>query len=419
MSVSSPAVANPALIQNDIVLFGLIAATLGLIFWAASGPTPWLKKFFSVVPALLLCYFIPAIYNTTGLIDGVGTKLYNPIARDVLLPGALVLLTLSVDLPSILKLGWKLLIVFCAGTFGIMAGAIVSFLLFAWLHPSTVAGDTWAGMAALAGSWIGGGANMVAIREVFNVDATTFGQLAVVDVAVANIWMAVLLFLAARADAFDHKRNVDTRALDELKARIAEFHAKHSRNPTLTDLMVIVGLGFGLVGLAHAIATPVAAWFGENVSWASRFSLTSAFVWVVVLSTAFGLIASFTRARNLEGAGASRIGTLLLYFLIACIGMQMDLLSLLDRPWLFALGAVWMSVHVLCLWIAMKLTRAPLFYFAIGSQGNIGAAASAPVVAAAFHPSLAPVGVLLGTVGYATGTYLAYVVGLILKAMAT
>src|SRR5690606_12296902 len=99
---------------------------------------------------------------------------------------------------------------------------------------------------------------------------------------------------------------------------------------------------------------------------------------------------------------------LLLYFLIACIGMQMDLLSLLDRPWLFALGVVWMGVHVLCLWIAMRLTRAPLFYFAIGSQGNIGAAASAPVVAAAFHPSLAPVGVLLGTVGYATGTYLAY-----------
>jgi uncharacterized membrane protein len=413
-----PEAAAQPLIQNDIVLFGLIAATLGAIFWAASGPTPWLKKFFSVVPALLLCYFIPAIYNTTGLIDGTGTKLYNPIARDVLLPGALVLLTLSVDLPSILKLGWKLVFVFCAGTVGIMLGAIGSYLLFAWLHPSTVAGDTWAGMAALAGSWIGGGANMVAIREVFGVDATTFGQIAVVDVAIANLWMAILLFLAGRADAFDRNRNVDTRALDELKARIAEFQAKHARTPTLTDLMVIVGLGFGLVGLAHAIATPVAGWFEQNVEWASRFSLTSPFVWIVVLSTAFGLIASFTRARNLEGAGASKIGTLLLYFLIACIGMQMDLLSLLDRPWLFALGVVWISVHVACLWIAMKLTRAPLFYLAIGSQGNIGAAASAPVVAAAFHPSLAPVGVLLGTVGYATGTYLAYVVGLTLKALA-
>ncbi|MCX7555699.1 DUF819 family protein [Xanthomonadaceae bacterium JHOS43] len=407
------------LITNDIVLFGLIAATLGAIFWAASGPTPFLQRFFKIVPALLLCYFIPAIYNTTGLIDGTTTKLYNPVARDVLLPAALVLLTLSIDLPAILRLGWRLLAVFCAGTFGIMLGAILSFLLFSWIHPETVAGDTWAGMAALSGSWIGGGANMVAMREVFGVDATTFGQFAVVDVAVASLWMAVLLFLAGRADSIDRRNGADTRALDELKEHVAAYQSQHSRIPSLTDLMVIVAVGFGLVGLAHAIATPVSAWFAENVAWAARFSLTSTFVWVVVLSTTFGLILSFTRARQLEGAGASKIGTLLLYFLIACIGMQMDLLALLDRPWLFALGAVWIGVHIACLWIAMKLTRAPLFYFAIGSQGNIGAAASAPVVAAAFHPSLAPVGVLLGTVGYATGTYLAYIVGITLRAMAS
>ena len=271
----------------------------------------------------------------------------------------------------------------------------------------------------LAGSWIGGGANMVAMREVFGVDATTFGQFAVVDVAVASLWMAVLLFLAGRADDIDRRNGADTRALDELKEHVAAYQAQHARIPTLTDLMVIVAVGFGFVGLAHAIATPVANWFAANVSWAAQFSLTSTFVWVVVLSTTFGLILSFTRARRLEGAGASKIGTLLLYFLIACIGMQMDLLALLDRPWLFALGVVWISVHIACLWIAMKLTRTPLFYFAIGSQGNIGAAASAPVVAAAFHPSLAPVGVLLGTVGYASGTSLAYIVGITLRALAT
>lgn len=406
------------LISNDIVVFGLIAATLALIFWAASGPTPFLKKFFAVVPALLLCYFIPAIYNTVGILDGTTTKVYNPIARDVLLPGALVLLTLSIDLPAILKLGPRLLIVFCAGTFGIMAGAVVSFLLFSWIHPETVAGDTWAGMAALSGSWIGGGANMVAIREVFEVNATTFGQFAVVDVAISSIWMAVLLYLSGRAKEIDARSGADTRALDELTAHVEAYQAQHARIPSLTDLMLIVGVGFGFVGLAHALAVPIAGWFAENVSWASQFSLTSSYVWVVVLSTSFGLILSFTRARRLEGAGASRVGSLLLYFLIACIGMQMDLLALLDRPWLFALGAVWILIHVLCLWIAAKLTRAPLFYFAIGSQGNIGAAASAPVVAAAFHPSLAPVGVLLGTVGYATGTYLAYVTGITLRALA-
>lgn len=414
-----PETAAVSLITNDIVLFGLIAATLGAIFWAASAPIPLFQRFFRIVPALLLCYFIPAIYNTTGLIDGLGTKLYDPIARDVLLPAALVLLTLSIDLPAILRLGPKLLIVFAAGTFGIMLGGVVSFLLFSWLNPEIVAGDTWAGMAALAGSWIGGGANMVAMREVFGVDATTFGQFAVVDVAIASLWMAVLLFLAGRAEDMDRRRGADTRALDNLKEQVAAYQAQHARIPSLADLMIIVAVGFGVVGLAHALAAPLAEWFAANVSWAEQFNLTSAFVWVVVLSTTMGLLLSFSPVRRLEGAGASKVGTLLLYFLIACIGMQMDLLALLDRPWLFVLGLVWISVHIACLWIAMRLTRAPLFYFAIGSQGNIGAAASAPVVAAAFHPSLAPVGVLLGTVGYATGTYLAYVTGVILRSLAT
>lgn len=418
MSDASAIETAAPLIQNDIVLFGLLAATLGAIFWASSGPTPWLRRFFQYVPALLLCYFIPAIYNSVGLIDGHDTRVYNPVARDVLLPAALVLLTLSIDLPAVLRLGPRLLIVFCAGTFGIMLGAILSYLLFAWLHPQTVAGDVWAGMAALAGSWIGGGANMTAMREVFGVDADTFGQIIVVDVAVANLWMAVLLFLAGRAKQIDAASGADTRALDALVEQVSSYQAQHARIPSLTDLMVIIAIGFGLVGLAHAIGEPLAAWFGANVSWAKQFSLTSSFVWVVVLSTAMGLALSFTRVRRLEAVGASKIGAILLYFLIACIGMQMDLLSLLDRPWLFVLGVVWISVHILCLWIALKLTRAPLFYFAIGSQGNIGAAASAPVVAAAFHPALAPAGVLLGTVGYASGTYLAYLVGLTLQKLA-
>jgi uncharacterized membrane protein len=420
-STEDPMPTEPAtaLISNDIVGLGLIAATLALIFWAASGPTPLLKKIFAWVPALLLCYFIPAIYNTAGVIDGHNTSLYNPVARDVLLPAALVLLTLSIDLKGVIKLGPKLLLVFCAGTAGIMLGAIVSFQLMKLIHPETVAGDTWAGMAALAGSWIGGGANMVAMREVFGTDATTFGQFAVVDVACASLWMAILLFLANRAQQIDTRNGADTRAIEEMKARISAYEAQNARIPSMTDLMVIVGVALGGVGLAHAIAAPLSGWFKANVSWASQFSLDSQFVWVILLSTAMGLGLSFTRARRLEAAGASRLGTVFLYFLIACIGMQMNLLSLLDRPWLFLLGAIWMATHVLVLWIVAKLLRAPLFFFAIGSQGNIGAAASAPVVAAAFHPTLAPVGVLLGTVGYATGTGLAYVTGLILKWMAT
>ncbi|MCD9096257.1 DUF819 family protein [Luteimonas fraxinea] len=408
---------STALITSDIVLFGLIAATLGLIFWLASGPTPFWKKFFAWVPALLLCYFVPAFYNTVGLIDGEQNSLYNPIASRVLLPAALVLLTLSIDLKGILRLGPKLLFVFVAGTVGIVLGAIVSFQIMEWVHPPAVAGDTWKGMAALAGSWIGGGANMVAMREVYEVDATLFGQFAVVDVAMASLLMATLLFLANRSAQIDARSGADTAAIDEMKSRIAAHEAANARIPTLNDLMIIVAVAFGFVGLAHAIANPLSAWFGR-FEWASRFSLDSSFVWVVLISTLAGLVLSFTKARRLEDAGASRIGTVFLYFLIACIGMQMDFMRLFDRLELIAIGAIWMLVHVLVIWGAARLVKAPMFYIGVGSMGNVGAAASAPVVAAAFHPTLAPVGVLLGTVGYATGTLIAYLVGQILRVMA-
>ena len=369
------------------------------------------------MPALLLCYFVPAFYNTAGLIDGEGSALYH-LASRVLLPAALVLLTLSIDLKGILKLGPKLLFVFCAGTLGIALGAFTAFQLMEWFWPAAVAGDTWKGMAALSGSWMGGGANMVAIREIYEVDATLFGQFAVVDVAIASAWMATLLFLANRAAQIDARSGADTGAIDEMKARIAAYEAANARIPTLSDLMVIIAVAFGFVGLAHAVSNPAAAWFRDNVAWAGQFSLDAPFVWVVVISTLAGLLLSFTPARRLENAGASKLGTVFLYFLIACIGMQMNFLHLANRPELVVIGVIWMLVHILVLWLAARMVKAPLFYFAVGSQGNIGAAASAPVVAAAFHPSLAPVGVLLGTVGYATGTVIAYGIGQVLRMMA-
>ncbi len=411
-------VVRTALISNDIVILGLIAATLGAVFWSADSKLSGFRKFYGIVPPLLLCYLIPGLYNSFGLIDGANSKLYNPVASRVLLPAALVLLTLTIDLKAILKLGPKLVLMYAGASLSVMAGGVLAFLLFKALHPQTVAGDTWAGMAALAGSWIGGGANMLAMKEVFQVDATTFGQFAVVDVGVGYVWMAALIFLAARAPAIDAHSGADTSAIEGLKTKLAAFQAEHARIASLTDLMLIVGIAFGAVGLAHALAAPLSAWFGANVSWARTVSLHEPFVWVVMLSTLMGLGLSFTRARRLEGAGASSIGQLLLYFLIACIGMQMDIFALLDRPWLFLLGIVWISIHIVLLWLLGRALHVPFFYFAIGSQSNIGGPASAPVVASAFHPALAPVGALLGALGYATGTGLAWLLGITLKSLA-
>lgn len=415
-----PAAPNTALITNDASVLGLLAVVLALVFWTSSRTTGFWAKFYTYVPALLLCYFIPALFNSLGVIDGSASNLY-PVARDYLLPTSLVLLCLAIDLGAILRLGPKAVIMFLTGTAGVMLGAMVAFVAMGVIHPETVAGETWRGMTTVAGSWIGGGANQAAMKEVFAVDDNLFGQFVAVDVLVANVWMAILLFMAGRAQAFDRWTGANTAAIEDMKQRIEAYHAEHARNPTLTDLMVILGVGLGATGLSHLLTDPLVAWIRTlPAHWnLADYSLTSGFFWIVVFATTIGLLLSFTRARTLEGAGASRIGSVMLYVLVATIGMQMDLSALLERPWLFVMGLIWISVHGVLLLVVAKLIRAPLFFMAVGSQANIGGAASAPVVASAFHPSLAPVGVLLAVLGYALGTYCAYITGLVLRAMAT
>ncbi|XYJ09836.1 DUF819 family protein [Telluria sp. B2] len=404
---------------NDAVVLGILAAILGLVFWTSARPGGFWKRFYTYVPALLLCYLVPAILNTLGVIDGHASKLY-PVARDYLLPSALVLLCIAIDFGAIVRLGPKAIVMFLTGTVGIMFGAIASFEIMRLIHPETVAGETWRGMTTITGAWIGGGANQAAMKEVFEVDATLFGQFVAVDVLVANVWMAVLLFLASRAQAFDRWTGADLSAINALKARIETYQAEHARMPTLTDVMIILAVGIGVTGLSHAFTGPTVGWIASlPQEWRLQdYSLTSSFFWIVVFATTFGLLLSFTRVRSLEGAGASTIGSAMLYFLVATIGMQMDLNALLDRPWLFLLGLIWISVHGGLLLLMAKLIRAPLFFMAVGSQANVGGAASAPVVATAFHPALAPVGVLLAVLGYALGTYGAYLTGLMLRALA-
>lgn len=408
------------LVTNDAVVLGMLAVILGAVFWSASRKSGFWHKFYTYVPALLLCYLIPALLNTAGIIDGNASGLY-PMARDYLLPTALILLCVAIDFGAVLRLGPKAVIMFLTGTVGVMLGAIVSFTAMGFIHPETVSGETWRGMTTVAGSWIGGGANQAAMKEVFEVEATQFGQFVAVDVLVANVWMAVLLFLASRAQAFDRWTGADLSAINALKEKIEHYQAEHARIPTLTDVMVVLAVGLGATGLSHALTGPTVAWIASlPAEWRLQdYSLTSSFFWLVVYATTFGLLLSFTRARKLEGAGASTIGSAMLYILVATIGMHMDLNALLDRPWLFLLGLIWIAVHGGLMLLVAKLIRAPLFFMAVGSQANIGGAASAPVIASAFHPALAPVGVLLAVLGYALGTYCAYITGLLLRTLAT
>ncbi|MEL4280633.1 MULTISPECIES: DUF819 domain-containing protein [Shewanella] len=413
--------ASTALVTNDAVALGILATILGFVFYTSSSSHPFWQKFYRFIPALLLCYFLPSLLNTFGVIDGGTSQLYY-VASRYLLPACLVLLILSVDLKAILGLGPKAVIMFLTGTVGIVIGGPIALLVVSFIEPSLIGVDSpdavWRGMTTLAGSWIGGGANQAAMKEIYEVGGNIFSVMVTVDVIVANIWMAVLLFMASKAKEIDAKTGADTSAIETLKNKVEQYHAENARIPSLRDLMLIVAVGFGITGVAHIAADFLGPYFEANYPWTEDYSLTSKFFWLVVIVTTIGLAMSFSPMRHLEAAGASKVASAFLYILVATIGLHMDISKVLDTPLYFLVGIIWMIVHAGFMLLIAKLIKAPLFYMAVGSQANVGGAASAPVVAAAFHPALAPVGVLLAVFGYALGTYMAWLCGQLLQAVA-
>ncbi|MBC8346834.1 MAG: DUF819 family protein [Candidatus Marinimicrobia bacterium] len=408
------------LFTNDAVVLGILLGILAFVFLTARCAHPFWKKFYKYIPTLLLCYFIPSIFNSLGIISGESSKLYF-VASRYLLPTSLVLLTISIDLPSIMKLGPKALIMFFTGTAGIIVGGPLAILVVSVFAPDIVGGvgpeAVWRGLTTVAGSWIGGSANQAAMKEIFNVGDGLFSAMIAVDVVVANIWMAFLLYGAGIHKRIDEKLQSDTSAISELKQKIEAYRSQIMRIPDLTDTIKLMSVGFGVTALAHYGSDLIAPWIAANAPGLEKFSLTSGFFWLIVLSTTIALGLSFTRARELEGIGASRYGSLFLFVLVATIGMKMDLMAIFENPGLFVVGLIWMAFHAILLIGVAKLIKAPFFFMAVGSQANVGGAASAPIVASAFHPSLAPVGVLLAVLGYAVGTYGAWFCGIVMQAV--
>ena len=369
---------NP-LITNDAIVLGILMAILGAVFITSHSNVPLWKKFYTYVPPLLLCYFVPSIFSTLGVYSGDVSKLYT-IASQYLLPTSLVLLTISIDLKAIARLGPKAVIMFLGGTIGIIIGGPLAVLIVSFINPELVGGQgpeaVWRGLATIAGSWIGGSANQTAMKEVYEVGDRLFSVMIAIDVLVANVWMACLLFAAGRTKQIDAKVGADTSTIDEVKTKVEEFRSRIARIPALKDIITVLAVGFAVTAVSHLGADLIVPVIERGAPNLAQFSLTSKFFWIVVIATTGGLILSFfSRVRELEGVGASTLGSVLLYVLIATIGMKMNVLAIFDQPALFLVGSIWMIFHAVTMLLLAWLIKAPLFFRAVGSQANVGGAA--------------------------------------------
>jgi len=379
-----------SLLTDPMAVFGYLALLVAAIFWASG--LPRLRKTFEVVPPVIYAYFLPMLSTTAG-ITPPSSPLYGWMQTYLLL-FALLLLMISIDLKSVLRLGPTALFMLAAGTLGIVIGGPIALLLFKGWLPA----DAWMGFAALSGSWIGGTANMVAIAESVGTPESAFGPIIVVDTVVGYGWMGVLLIFSGYQAVFDRRTGARTAAIDETNRRLAELDRE--RSPTsLRDAAVMIGLGMaGAIGAYELAQTPLFPAVGDP-------TIISKTTWAILVVVTGGLMLSFTRLREYEKVGASGLGYTALYLLLAGIGAQADLKAVLEAPVYLAAGVVWIAIHVVVLLVAARIVRAPLFFVATGSMANIGGAASAPVVAGVYHPAMAPVGLLMAVGGYILGIY--------------
>ena len=388
---------SDALISSPGGVLAVLSAVAA--FWfLVDQITEW--KLFQYLPPLLFIYATPVFLNNLDVIPA-GSPVYAGLSSYVL-PAFIVLMLLKVNVPAAIRIMGKGVLVMLMGTVGVMVGAVVAYVIVhRWLAP-----DAWTGFGALAGSWIGGTGNMAATSEMLNTPPEQFGLAVLADNVIYIIWLPLLLASRNFADRFNAWAKVPEDRMRLMDAA-SEAVIEEERAPVMRDYIYLTAIAIGVTWVASSLAS---IFFSAMMaSYPSLETLLSESTWRILLITTIALALSATPVSRLPNPTA--IGTAMIYVFVAGMGARASIEGFGQAP-AFLLGAlIWIVIHGLFCLAGAKLFKVDVHSVAIASAANIGAAASAPIVAAFHRPSLVPVSILMALLGYAMGNYLAPIAG--------
>ncbi|MBU5636702.1 DUF819 family protein [Geomonas sp. Red69] len=376
------------MISNPLLIVASLLGIEAVVLWLSRHERT--ARYFDLLPAVFWIYFLPMLAATFGIIS-TESPVYALI-RTWLLPASLVLLLLPVDVRAILRLGPTALAMFFIGAAGIIAGAALSFALF---RP-VIGSQFWSGFGALSGSWTGGSANMIAVKEALSIPDAVFAPMVIVDTVVPYLWMGFMIAIVGLQPAFDRWNRSERGVLEHLGEQAVQHLASKGGRRTLGGIAASLGIALAGGVLSHLLAGQL-----PQVP-----DVITRYTWTIMIVTLLGILLSFSPVRKLERAGASRTGYDLLYFVLTAIGAKASVASIGSALVLIAAGLLIVAIHALFLLVGARLLKAPMFLVAAASQANVGGVASAPVVAEVYHPGLASVGLLLAILGNIVGTWL-------------
>lgn len=391
------------MIKGELSILLCLISMLAGIFYLAKLNNKFLKLVFSTIPPLLFCYFMPSLFVEYGLIEIGQTDLNGTLAK-TLLPFCIFYFTLGLPVKKLKSIGKKPILLFLVGALGVIIGGPMALSISHYFFPAEFTAESYKGMATIAGSWIGGTANQMALNAIFLPSANELAKAVTVDVFFGETWLAILLFLIP----FQKRINQYVQAsYDPTEISSTWDNELIVKKFTFNHLIYILGVGFTITVLSTNLGKTIAE--GVGISF-----LNTSF-WTFLLCTIMGLALGFSPLRKLYNEGGDVIATLFLYFIIASIGLKISLSHLFSTPLLLFTGFIWISIHGLVIFAVGKWIKAPYHYMAIASQANVGGIASASVLATAISPTLTPLGVILALLGYAIGTYGGYISALLMQ----
>ncbi|EGL35946.1 DUF819 family protein [Parvimonas micra] len=371
---------------------------VALLFFV-SGIVIYLEKkfkngvFFKYIPALVIIYFGAMILSTLGVWDMnvESVSKARSVLKDAILPSMIFLMLLRADLRDIAKLGPRMIISFFTATFTIMIGFVVAFLIF----KGNLASNAPLTFGALAGSWVGGTQNMVAVQQAVGLEGSGMGYTLLIDSIDYSIWIMFLLFLVPFADKFNKWTKADTSKIDNINEHLTAKFSSISKEITFQDIFFLLSVALGV--------TAVTTIMGNELVKIPALAFMGATGWTIIITTILGVIFAMTPLARIPGS--PEVSNVLLYMLIGLIASNANFLELTQAPAYILAGFVILIIHGILMAIIGKVFKLDLFTCGIASLSNIGGVASSPVLAAAYSQSLVPIAVLMALIGVITGTF--------------
>lgn len=395
-------------VLNDWPSILLVCIITSFVVYTAERKTGFFSNLYQWVPPILLLYLLPTLATNTGLVKpGNSIRIF---AMSSILPMSLIMLTAIIHIPDLLKITRKGFLVFLIGTIGIVIGGPIALKLVGFFNPELLeasgANALWRGLICITGSWINGTPGQLSMKEVYGSSEELFLTSLAADVILQNIWLFFLLYSVKFHKTINrwltNNRTIDYDMIDnENEEKNKKVEPKF---PSLKAIIILTITFAAVTILSKICAQHFAQTIGnEDANQWSFLSKTS--LWLILFSTSFGVILSFTKIFKQNISFWTKLGNGMLFFIMASIGLQLDLQHNQLNPLFFVIGFIWLLIHLIVLLIGAKVLKAPWHYIAIGSQANIGGPASASVVAGNFHPSLVSLGILLGVMSNLIGNY--------------